>query len=114
MLDMLLETVTIIGGEPVTDLTIAESLVYALLGFVVTFIGIIVLIFILWAIGKAMAAFREKKAARKQNEQDISEAVSAADEIPAEIKAAVVAAIAAYYAGEQSSCEFKVKRIKKL
>ena len=36
------------------------------------------------------------------------------DEIGEDVKAAIVAAIAAYYAGEESSCEFKVKRIRRL
>ena len=35
-------------------------------------------------------------------------------EIPVEVRLAIVAAIAAYYEGEKSKCEFKVKRIKRL
>ena len=37
-----------------------------------------------------------------------------AEEVDARVRAAIVAAVAAYLAGENSSCEFKVKRIKRL
>lgn len=111
MLHMLLETVTIIGGERVTDLTIAEGLIYALLGFIVTFIGIVVLIALLWAVGKIMGAVRTKRLEKKTAEK--AETASE-EEISPEIKVALIAAIAAYYEGEKPQCEFKVKRIKRL
>ena len=111
MSHMLLETVTIIGGERVTDLTIAEGLIYALLGFIVTFIGIVVLIALLWAVGKIMGAVRKKRSETKTAEK--AETASE-DELSPEIKAALIAAIAAYYEGEKPQCEFKVKRIKRL
>ena len=114
MLNMLLETVTIIGGESVTDLTIAEGLIYALLGFIVTFAGIVILIFLLWAISKIMAFARAKIAAGSGKKETTVSEPAAEGEIPSEVKAANVAAIAAYYEGERSNCEFKVKRIKRL
>ncbi|HIZ03620.1 MAG TPA: OadG family protein [Candidatus Borkfalkia avistercoris] len=114
MLNMLLETVTIIGGESVTDLTIAEGLIYALLGFIVTFAGIVILIFLLWAISKIMAFARAKIAAGSGKKETTVSEPAAEGEIPSEVKAAIVAAIAAYYEGERSNCEFKVKRIKRL
>ncbi len=105
-------------GFPITWLNIGEALVYALLGFAVTFLGIIILIFFVWAYGKIIKSVRQgagKKAKGKTEESDAQAAVPAADgEIPVEVRLAIVAAIAAYYEGESSKCEFKVKRIKRL
>ncbi len=113
MLSMLLETTVTIGGEQVTYLTIPESLLYALLGFIVTFAGIVLLIFMIWAVGKIMRAVRAKEKAPAAQEER-GEALSADGEIPSEVKAAIVVAIAAYYEGEQDRCEFRVRKIKRL
>ena len=55
---------------------------------------------------------------KKVKKQDIpaSAAEDAAEdgEVPIEIRLAIIAAIAAYYEGENTTCEFKVRRIKKL
>lgn len=105
-------------GFPITWLNIGEALVYALLGFAVTFLGIIILIFFVWAYGKIIKSVRQgagKKAKGKTEESEAQAAVPAADgEIPVEVRLAIVAAITAYYEGESSKCEFKVKRIKRL
>ena len=105
-------------GFPITWLNIGEALVYALLGFAVTFLGIIILIFFVWVYGKIIKSVRQgagKKAKGKTEESEAQAAVPAADgEIPVEVRLAIVAAIAAYYEGESSKCEFKVKRIKRL
>ena len=48
-------------------------------------------------------------------EEGCKKIIEATDgEIPVEVRLAIVAAIAAYYEGEKSKCEFKVKRIKRL
>lgn len=106
-------------GFPITWLNIGEALVYALLGFAVTFLGIIILIFFVWAYGKIIKSVRQgmgKKAKGKAEESGEQTAVTegADGEIPVEVRLAIVAAIAAYYEGESSKCEFKVKRIKRL
>ncbi len=106
-------------GFPITWLNIGEALVYALLGFAVTFLGIIILIFFVWAYGKIIKSVRqgvEKKAKGKAEESGAQAVVTegADGEIPVEVRLAIVAAIAAYYEGESSKCEFKVKRIKRL
>lgn len=106
-------------GFPITWLNIGEALVYALLGFAVTFLGIIILIFFVWAYGKIIKSVRqgvEKKAKGKAEESGArAVATEGTDgEIPVEVRLAIVAAIAAYYEGESSKCEFKVKRIKRL
>ncbi|MCD8201312.1 MAG: OadG family protein [Clostridia bacterium] len=122
----------------------SESLIYALIGFAVVFAGICILILVIWLIGLLMkrtnnlaALTKSGRAARREQTVRegvvietvsppaaavpsgvISEAViercSPPDEIPDEVKAAIVAAITAYYMGSDSSCEFVVKRIKRL
>lgn len=105
-------------GFPIAWLNIGEALVYALLGFAVTFLGIIILIFFVWAYGRIIKAARQgagKKAKAKEESAAQAAVAEVADgEIPVEVRLAIVAAIAAYYEGEKSKCEFKVKRIKRL
>lgn len=105
-------------GFPITWLNIGEALVYALLGFAVTFLGIIILIFFVWAYGRIIKAARQgagKKAKAKEESAAQAAVAEVTDgEIPVEVRLAIVAAIAAYYEGEKSKCEFKVKRIKRL
>ena len=105
-------------GFPITWLNIGEALVYALLGFAVTFVGIVILIFFVWVYGKIIKSVQReaaKKVGAKAEAEKAEDTVAAADgEIPAEVRVAIVAAIAAYYEGEKSKCEFKVKRIKRL
>ncbi len=113
MLNMLLETTVTIGGENVTYLDIQEALLYALLGFAITFVGIVVLVFLLWCIGKVMAAFRSKSS-RKQKQTEQPEVLPSEEDVSPQVNAAIVAAIAAYYAGENTECEFKVRRIRRL
>lgn len=112
MLSSLLETQIVIGGETVTYLDIGEGLLYALLGFIITFLGIVILIFMIWAVGKIMSKIRmqKKEVPPDAKEDNLTEENS----LTPEIRAAIVAAIAAYYEGEKSVCEFKVKRIRRL
>ena len=105
-------------GFPITWLNIGEALVYALLGFAVTFLGIVILIFFVWVYGKIIKSVQQgaaKKAEAKEESAAQATVAEVADgEIPVEVRLAIVAAIAAYYEGEKSKCEFKVKRIKRL
>ena len=102
------------------SLGIGEACLYALIGFVVVFLGIALIIFIIWLIGLVMRktdnlSFLNKigKKKKKENNQETVEAVRS-DEIPAEVKVAIVAAIAAYYSKAPAKCEFKVKKIKRI
>ena len=116
MLGSLLERVYEVGGKTITELSIAEGLLYALIGFIVTFIGIVILIFFVWLVGKGINAFNakiEKKEAQETSEP-LAETAGQDGEVSTEIKLATIAAIAAYYEGENSTCEFKVKRIKRI
>ncbi len=100
-----------------------EAALYALIGFVVVFVGIILIIGIIWLVGLIMRktdnlAFLTKKRGKKPDKkatEQVSEAVAASDDdIPDEVKAAIVAAIMAYYQESEEKCEFTVKRIKRI
>lgn len=99
-----------------------EAALYALIGFVVVFVGIIIIIGIIWLVGLIMRKTnnlefltkkREKKPETKEAQTDTA-AVATSDDIPDEVKAAIVAAIMAYYAESEEKCEFTVKRIKRI
>lgn len=101
-----------------------EAALYALIGFMVVFVGIVIIIGIIWLVGLIMRKTnnlefltkkREKKPKADKN-ADVP-AVAAAqgdDDIPDEVKVAIVAAIMAYYQEQESKCEFTVKRIKRI
>ncbi len=94
-----------------------DALIYAIIGFAVTFVGIFILIFFVWLLGKAIkqaGVIRERKKAESTEKLPAAETTGSSEEVPEEVRVAIIAAIAAYYAGEQSSCEFKVKRIKRI
>lgn len=99
-----------------------EALVYALIGFVIVFIGIAIIIAVIWLIGLLMRktdnlAFLTNKGTKKKAHHEPvvqPQAVTSDEDVPNEVKAAIVAAIMAYYESEQPQCEFKVKRIKRI
>lgn len=105
-----------------------EPLIYALIGFVLVFVGIAIIIFVIWLLGlimrktnnlefltKKKKAKGERLAENIKPEQSTQESLTAqSDEVPDEVKAAIVAAIMAYYENTQEKCEFTVKRIKRL
>lgn len=104
------------------DVPVSEAALYALLGFAVVFLGISLLIFIVWAVGKIISkvnlaqtkAKETKEINKTDNAVSQSLAVADGDEISEETVAVITAAIMAYYQNEQPKCEFKVKRIKKV
>ncbi len=112
----------------------AESLIYALIGFLVVFAGIVILILIIWLIGLLMKKtnnlaaiqFWKRKDRMKKPEghaeyvADVTQKAienkqlqKANDDIPDDIKAAIVAAVSAMYY-EEDKCDFVVKSIKRL
>lgn len=100
-----------------------EPFLYALIGFAIVFLGIVLIIFIIWLLGLLMRktnnlAFLSKisfKRKKKVQESETPAAISYEEgEIPDEVKAAIIAAVMAYYQSEQPQCEFKVKRIKRI
>lgn len=106
-----------VTGNVIPEIGILDALIYAIVGFVVTFIGIAILIFFIWAVCKLLKKAEGVKIGKKKQapeEAAVLPSADSADELDEKVRVAIVAAIAAYYAAENSHCEFKVKRIKRL
>lgn len=99
---------------------IPEALYYALLGFLVVFLGIAFLILIVWAVGKFMhkgspVAKKAEPTAVKKTKAEPSLSASVNEETVSEETIAVItAALMAYYEKNYPKCEFTVRRIKKI
>lgn len=100
-----------------------EAALYALIGFVVVFVGIVIIIGIIWLVGLIMRKTnnlefltkkREKKVKNDNTAGTANSTNAESDEVSAEVKAAIVAAIMAYYQEKEEKCQFTVKRIKRL
>ena len=100
-----------------------EAALYALIGFVVVFVGIVIIIGIIWLVGLIMRKTNnlefltkkhEKKPKAEKGQSAEPVASEANDDIPDEVKAAIVAAIMAYYQEKEEKCQFTVKRIKRI
>lgn len=121
MLDYILEIVPGTGknaGNYVFD-NMGEPFIYALVGFLIVFAGIIIIIAVIWLIGLLMRktdnlAFLTKRSKKTKVENNQPLLLEQSDEIPDEIKVAIIAAIMAYYEQSAPECEFKVKRIKRI
>lgn len=97
-----------------------EAAIYALIGFIVVFIGIAIIIGIIWLVGLLMRKtnnleFLTKKREKKKDKPETVQSAQTADsdEIPDEVKVAIMAAIMAYYEEREEKCQFTVKRIKR-
>lgn len=96
-----------------------EALIYALIGFLVVFLGIVLIIFIIWLVGLIIRKSNNfeflTKIGKKKKQKESTVTIPEEDgEVPAEIKAAITAVLMTYYSEEKPECEFKVKRIKRL
>lgn len=107
--------------------SVPESALYALIGFLIVFCGIAFLIFIVWFIGRCMAFMqgqpffakpqktqpvKKEKPAPKAVAQPV--AVADSEEISEETVAVITAALMAYYQQAKPECGFIVKRIKRI
>lgn len=103
------------GSDPYRSVGIGEAALYALLGFVVVFVGIAFLIFVVWLVGKIMTAVQNKPIKQKKTQREETAAsVPENEEISEETIAVITAALMAYYEKNNSKCEFNVKRIKRI
>ena len=102
------------------SLSFGEACLYAVIGFLIVFIGIALIIFIIWLIGfilrktnnlEFITKLGRKKPKAVQTTVTIPEND---DEIPDEVKAAIIAAIMTYYSDKKPECEFRVRRIKRI
>ena len=123
MLNALLNIIPKVDGNYYFS-NFAESLIYALIGFLVVVLGIVLIIFIIWLIGLILRktnnlAFLSKikikrKSEAKPAETNTQQVTEEDCDVPDEVKVAIIAAIMAYYSEEKPQCEFKVKRIKRI
>lgn len=114
LLSLLSERPTISeDGYPINWLGIGDGVLYALLGYVVTFLGIALLILVVWLCGLIIKKVTGKSS-RKKTAETVPATVPASEDVGEEVRVAIIAAIAAYYASENSTCEFKVRRIKRI
>ena len=96
-------------------ITVSASAVYALIGFAVVFLGISLLIAVVWAVGKVMNRKNVAKPAQTTVKTVVQEvAVAESNEISDETVAVIMAALMAYYQANNPKCEFTVKRIKRI
>ena len=101
--------------DPTRNATVGEAALYAILGYLIVFVGIAFLIFVVWGVGKLMSFMEGKKQAKPVQKIQESVVVPADnDEVSDEVIAVITAALAAYYQQENKKCEFTVKRIKRL
>lgn len=102
-----------------------EALVYALIGFLIVFLGIALIIFIIWILGLVLRktnnfaflhGLTKKIFSKKKKAEQVAEVTENSEEedIPDEVKAAIIAAVMAYCSQEMPKCEFKVKRIRRI
>ena len=88
-----------------------EIALYALLGFLVVFLGITILIFVVWLVGKILNTKPTKK---EKSVQEPLPVATESDGMDEETVAVITAALMAYYQTANPKCSFVVKRIKKL
>ena len=108
LLNVLANTVTI---------TLSETALYALIGVLIVFIGILFLILVVSIIGKVFSLKNQQKPTPKVEKEKTVPLLpqNKEDEIPEEVVAVIMASIMAYYQNENGTrCEFKVKRIKRI
>lgn len=108
---------------------VGEAAIDAVIGLTVVFLGIALLVFIVWCVGKIMQntsigngkggkknapKAAEKPAIKPAKPETVAPAKVADEGIDDETVAVIAAAIAAVYEAERRSCGFVVKRIKRM
>jgi sodium pump decarboxylase gamma subunit len=123
MLNQLLTVSSELADEYPKHIGIGEAAIDALLGFIIVFIGIAVLVGIVWLVGYVIQKLTKKNAEKTKanststaHQADLSSSANSETEegLSEETVAVITAAIMAYYAKEKPKCEFTVKRIKRL
>lgn len=119
MLDLLLDIVPGTGDKASGFYfdNYGEPFVYALIGFLIVFAGIVLIIAIIWLLGLLMRKTDNLAFLRKGNKnkpEPVNTCEKADDGLPDEVKVAVIAAVTAYMDDEKPGCEFKIKKIKRL
>ena len=93
---------------------LGEAAIYALIGYLVVFVGIAFLILVVWLLGLGIEKFTKmakKKAAVVTT--PVVEKAQDEESLDDETVAVITAAITAYYQKQQIPCEFVIKKIKR-
>jgi sodium pump decarboxylase gamma subunit len=104
--------------EP-TYISYGDAALYALIGFIVVFSGILFLIAVIWAVGKIMAKGNVQPVKEKPVKpvEVVSQSLAVADstnDVSEETVAVITAALMAHYQTTNPKCEFTLKRIKRI
>ena len=95
------------------DTPLGNGLFVFILGLLVVFAGMLIIVLAVQLLGKVMN--KPKKEVKDVKVEVQPQPVNTpSDEIPDHIKAAIVAVISAYYFESKSSCDFVVKKIKRI
>ena len=95
------------------DTPLVNGLFVFILGLLVVFAGMLIIVLAVQLFGKIMNKPKEK--VKDVNAETVPQPVATvSEEIPDHIKAAIVAVISAYYFESKSSCDFVVKKIKRI
>jgi sodium pump decarboxylase gamma subunit len=108
--------------KDVRKVEVGDAALYALIGFLVVFLGIAFLVFVVWLVGKILSSVTAKSDDKKTKAAVLEKTVQPTNlmaennenEIPDETIAVIMAALTAYYQKNQPKCEFTVKRIKRI
>lgn len=90
---------------------IGETALTALIGFMIVFVGIAILVGIVWLVGRIMQKANEKQKPVQKETKPVQKQSDGLDE---ETVAVIMASLMAYYAEQNRKCEFTVKRIKRI
>ena len=106
------------AADKTRAVSISEAALYALLGYLVVFLGIAFLIFVVWLVGKVVSAIETKQTQTETVTPAAAESLAVGepveDELTEETVAVITAALMAYYQKNNPKCEFTVKRIKRI
>ena len=95
------------------DTPLGNGLFVFILGMLVVFAGMLIIVLAVQLCGNLIS--RPKKEVKDVKVEVQPQPVNAeSEEIPDHIKAAIVAVISAYYFESKSSCDFVVKKIKRI
>ena len=113
------DLLNIVSFEDAPKATVGEAALYAVIGFLVVFVGIALLISVVWFVGRVINAPKTTKKEKLPVETSPQTApttqISVGEsEVDEETLAVITAAIMAYYEKQTSKCEFTVKRIKRI
>lgn len=113
---MLMNFLTSALPEGYREVSIGTASLYALIGFLVVFAGIIFLIAVVWLVGKFFIKTKSSNKVLENSKEDIPKPapISSTEEIDEETLAVITAALMAYYEKNNPKCGFTLKRIKKI